>query len=99
MGDRLRSVANEIPLLLILFYLRRNSARPICGLFWVQLERNVSGVVRSFARAHCTHSSLGAARRTDLGGEFGWGGTSSTRQRRCPKISSVRTEISRSAKG
>ena len=36
---------------------------------------------------------------TLLGGEFGWGGTSSTRQRRCPKISSVRTEISRSAKG
>ena len=29
-------------------------------------------------------------------GEFGWGGISVTRQRRCPKASSVGTEISRS---
>ena len=28
-------------------------------------------------------------------GEFGWGGISVTRQRRCPKASSVGTEISR----
>jgi len=33
------------------------------------------------------------------GGEFGWGGTSVTRQRRCPKISSMRTEISCRPKG
>ena len=28
------------------------------------------------------------------GGEFGWGGTSAIRKRRCPKGSSMRTEIS-----
>lgn len=30
-------------------------------------------------------------------GEFGWGGTSARPQRRCPKVASVRTEISRGA--
>ena len=46
-----------------------------------------------------TASGCGPTRPTLLGGEFGWGGTSSTRQRRCPKMSSVRTEISGRAKG
>jgi len=37
--------------------------------------------------------------RTYSGGEFGWGGTSVIVQHRCPKVSSVRTEISRRLKG
>ena len=32
-------------------------------------------------------------------GEFGWGGTSVKEQRRCPKMSSVRTEISGRTEG
>jgi len=32
--------------------------------------------------------------KTLSGGEFGWGGTSVKRQHRCPKESSMRTEIS-----
>lgn len=33
-------------------------------------------------------------RMTELDGEFGWGGTSVRFQRRCPTVSSKRTEIS-----
>ena len=94
MGDILRGVDNEIPLLLILFYLRRQTARPIVVYFGINLDLRTDPASRGGGLI-----PLGAARLTYLGGEFGWGGTSSTRQRRCPKMSSVRTEISRSAKG
>ena len=37
--------------------------------------------------------------KTFSDGEFGWGGTSVKEQRRCPKMSSVRTEISGGTEG
>jgi len=37
--------------------------------------------------------------KTLPGGEFGWGGTSAIRKHRCPKMSSMRTEISCRTKG
>ena len=80
---------SEIPLLLILLYFGCETARSEVASFWCP---TVCAQLSSCVRA-------GAACPTHLGGEFGWGGTSSTRQRRCPKMSSVRTEISRSAKG
>jgi len=43
--------------------------------------------------------SAGVASRHLADGEFGWGGISVTRQRRCPKASSERPEISRSTQG
>jgi len=37
--------------------------------------------------------------KTATSGEFGWGGTSDKIYLRCPKLFSVRTEISRRLKG
>ena len=47
----------------------------------------------------CFFHVLRSHSKTSSDGEFGWGGTSVKRQRRCPKISSVRTEISRRTEG
>lgn len=49
------------------------------------------------ARPCALHGS--AAARTLADGEFGWGGTSAIPQRRCPKVGSMRTEISCRPKG
>ena len=46
-----------------------------------------------------TRLARGSRSKTLSGGEFGWGGTSTKLQRRCPKVDSERTEISRRLKG
>ena len=50
--------------------------------------------VRALFRDLRTLSVVLPGPMTLSGGEFGWGGTSVKRQHRCPKESSMRTEIS-----
>ena len=80
------SAASEIPLLPMLFYLSHEvaSSHPL-GCLVLALRGCLGGRRLRGRRAS--------------GGEFGWGGTSVTREHRCPKVSSMRTEISCRTKG
>ena len=59
--------------------------RTLLYLYHCSLPRSLSGFL-CFGR--------GTVRKTLSGWEFGWGGTSVKRQRRGPKVSSMRTESS-----
>ncbi len=56
-------------------------------------DPTVANTVPSFVPSGEREASLVSRHLPD--GEFGWGGISVTRQRRCPKAGSVGTELSR----
>ncbi len=76
--------ASEIPRLSMSFYLFRKTATRISAGFWLKIV---------------PIEWFDFARKTQSGGEFGWGGTSVKWQQRCPQVSSTRTEISCGPKG